>query len=608
MVAMESTERAAEACCDFIVDLTSPLLLCRCGYPKKEHVESPENKRRTLTKVPSLTTLFADAPTPEPPSPSRPQACDGFMIDLLGGFGLCRCGHPKGAHGNSEDGSPPKRSSISQESSAVRALRQSFSSKADANAPLSMLEGRRSRKSVGTVSSALDRFESFAKGHEAQRAEDEERTQRADRVGKARHRCQTAPAAVIEAGVQVALRASEDDACTRDGPELGTSASASSCSDEAAVVDNGDAVKAARAKWAQAGEEAAERAAAEKTVAEERRLKEADAAAAARRREEKQVALKLAEERMAEEREQKALEEKHAAKKEAEERQAAEKLAEEAKSVEEAAPPRPEEKEECAIVPQPSEDITAVVTAGVVKAARAKWTQAAQEAEEKAAAERAEMEERAAARRAKEVDAAAAARRREEKQAAAEQAKEQKALEKALEKEQKALEEKQAAAVFLFAEQKQSEEQKALDEEAAQEAKKQVAVRIAHIEQQNQKRLGKILQREEEALRKAEMRENEEREKAARVAALRTQTVTCAGGGELMVTPEELQTLAKYVPNWAESTSGDLAELLPQLHMGAWLQGTKQLFANTASANARPRSNTVPNLPGNIACPLSRPI
>mmetsp|Transcript_137710 Transcript_137710/g.243314 ORF Transcript_137710/g.243314 Transcript_137710/m.243314 type:complete len:450 (-) Transcript_137710:143-1492(-) len=196
-----------------------------------------------------------------------------------------------------------------------------------------------------------------------------------------------------------------------------------------------------------------------------------------------------------------------------------------------------------------SEQRDVVAARAAFHQARAKWTQAARDAEERAENEKLAAEERAAAARAKAVEAAAVARRREEAQAA-----------KLREKEQRALEE---------------ELKKAKDEEA----QKQVALGQERIRQREQNRLRKAREREVEALRQAEAMEAAERAKAAAVAAKRTVTISCAEGGQLNVTPDELQTLEKYVPDYTSKSTEELTELLPKLHMGAWLQGGTRLFA-----------------------------
>jgi len=108
---------------------------------------------------------------------------------------------------------------------------------------------------------------------------------------------------------------------------------------------------------------------------------------------------------------------------------------------------------------------------------------------------------------------------------------------------------------------------------------KQVALGQERIRQREQNRLRKAREREVEALRQAEAMEAAERAKAAAVAAKRTVTISCAEGGQLNVTPDELQTLEKYVPDYTSKSTEELTELLPKLHMGAWLQGGTRLFA-----------------------------
>lgn len=199
---------------------------------------------------------------------------------------------------------------------------------------------------------------------------------------------------------------------------------------------------------------------------------------------------------------------------------------------------------------------TAVIDVANVQEVRARWTEAAREAEERAVAEQRAAEEQAAVRRAKEVEAAAAVRRREEKQAAAQQAREQQALEK--------------------------ERGKAEDEEAH----RKLLQKQQQMEQRQEKRLRKAHEREKAVVHQAEMCELRAREKAAKIAAMRTVTVQCSCGGELMVTADEMQTLTRYVPNFMDKSAEQLAEILPQLHMGAWLQGTKHLFAKPISSEA----------------------
>jgi hypothetical protein len=206
---------------------------------------------------------------------------------------------------------------------------------------------------------------------------------------------------------------------------------------------------------------------------------------------------------------------------------------------------------------QPSRiERTAVIDVANVQEVRARWTEAAREAEERAVAEQRAAEEQAAVRRAKEVEAAAAVRRREEKQAAAQQAREQQALEK--------------------------ERGKAEDEEAH----RKLLQKQQQMEQRQEKRLRKAHEREQAVVHQAEMCELRAREKAAKIAAMRTVTVQCSGGGELMVTADEMQTLTRYVPNFIDKSAEQLAEILPQLHMGAWLQGTKHLFVKPISSEA----------------------
>jgi len=197
-------------------------------------------------------------------------------------------------------------------------------------------------------------------------------------------------------------------------------------------------------------------------------------------------------------------------------------------------------------VRRPSQALAAGKTAFLK--ARETWTQAAREAEAKCQEERAAAAARAAAARQRREELAAAARMKEEAEAAASRAAEERALEEELAKKQE------------------------------QDREQQRAAARERIEQREAARLRKARQREEEVRLQAELKEKAELEKAAATAATRTMSVECACGGLLMVAPRELQTLERYVPEYAEKTAPELAELLPKLHMGAWLQGSGHLF------------------------------
>jgi hypothetical protein len=260
-----------------------------------------------------------------------------------------------------------------------------------------------------------------------------------------------------------------------------------------------------------------------------------------------------------------------------------------------------------------------LATSSAFHTARAKWTEAAQQAAEDAAVERAAAEERAAKLRMKEIGAAAAARRREEIQVAKQREKELKALEEDFKKsiakvsKQKCLmkttDDKQVEANSHTGGSTRSESddrtenredesptspaatevipeaadlgQEELLRKINEERESKLVAAKELIAQRERTRLRKVADREEEALRQAEAREQAARAKAAELAMRRTLPVLCQCGSELMVTRDEMDALNKYVPNFAEKTAEELAELLPKLYMGSWLHGTKHLFAKT---------------------------
>jgi len=146
---------------------------------------------------------------------------------------------------------------------------------------------------------------------------------------------------------------------------------------------------------------------------------------------------------------------------------------------------------------------------------------------------------------------------------------------------------------------KMAEEQKALAEERKnakdEEARKALIARQLRMEQQEEKRLRKAREREEEALRLAESREQAAREAAAKVAAKRTNSIECGCGSKLMVTQDEMKTLSRYIPDFADRSAEELTEELPRLRMGAWMQGTRHLFAKAPAAPpARARCSSSP--------------
>jgi len=213
------------------------------------------------------------------------------------------------------------------------------------------------------------------------------------------------------------------------------------------------------------------------------------------------------------------------------------------------------------------EPVAAVEADAAVEAAKATfrnvrplWTQAAQEAEDKANTVKNAAEQRAAAEREKDVRAANKARAQEEYKAAKQGQKEQKALEEA--------------------------RQQAADDEA----RVKVAAEQERVLHRQTQRIRKAMEKEADALRQAEAREHAARMKAAQLAASRTEAMLCACGGELMVAPDEMQTLERYVPDFQNKTAEQLAEVLPTLRMGAWLQGGKRLFDGKSSGDAAPAS------------------
>eukprot|EP00401_Gymnodinium_catenatum_P015443 CAMPEP_0117517848 /NCGR_PEP_ID=MMETSP0784-20121206/31824_1 /TAXON_ID=39447 /ORGANISM="" /LENGTH=479 /DNA_ID=CAMNT_0005313743 /DNA_START=76 /DNA_END=1512 /DNA_ORIENTATION=- len=86
------------ACDDFMVDVESDLMLCRCGFPKNDHALGASGRQRQhLGSVHQLVQCFVDGYVAEADGPA-PDACSDYMVDVESSVTVCRCGLPKSVH------------------------------------------------------------------------------------------------------------------------------------------------------------------------------------------------------------------------------------------------------------------------------------------------------------------------------------------------------------------------------------------------------------------------------------------------------------------------------------------------------------------------------
>ena len=105
----ESSDRKA-ACEAYEVDIVAGFGLCTCGLHKAEHSENAQLPRKSSNPNSNDHYIFinADDNTDDDSSDSKP-ACEAYEVDVVAGFGLCKCGLLKAEH--SDNAQSPRKSS-----------------------------------------------------------------------------------------------------------------------------------------------------------------------------------------------------------------------------------------------------------------------------------------------------------------------------------------------------------------------------------------------------------------------------------------------------------------------------------------------------------------
>lgn len=616
--------RMAQACSDFIVDVCSTDRLCRCGFPKSAHAGT-EQRKRTLTKLQELRWLdtswtddhakialpvrgrrlsdtFIQQPQNGPDASNESGACEDFMIDPLSSARSCRCGFPKSAHSPT-----PQVVRERKYSDAVHALRQNFSgSQVPSFHSTHLHKSFDSPKSAYHLVSVFNRFEACRSNLPLPKRSCEE--------------VACTESITCACGNELSVTKEELEILIRAMPDYESKTVAELIEFFSSLISSfGEAHSNTMAKSVPV-EQLALTAPGELLTMCTARIdswSEQEPIDSPRTPSSFQPSIRIGRKDFGDDEISTTTASDIAV---SEDNVDGSTLAEmEIKS----SPLKlyDSSADGLAIVDVDAVPLTrkevndddALNSVSAFQKARAKWTEAAQAAAEEAAAERVAAEKHAAKLRQKEIDAAAAVRRREEAQAAKQREKELKTLDEERRKIEAEAEQKLAEAAQA-AKERAELEQKAVKECAAsstatnadddmvrerlEESQKKIRAETASklvaaeqlVAQRQQNRLRRAAEREAEALRQAEAREQVARAKAADLARKRTLPISCRCGNDLMVTPEEMDALHKYVPDFASKTAEELAELLPKLHMGAWLNGSKHLFAKIAEEAKLPRS------------------